>query len=133
MKAALLEVDFISNNFCEKDLNNDDIYTNVCYQYAVARHHFYTHSKAVELFVTYEPQFTQIGEWLKQLFGESEGKDKKGLLPDSVTFSTDLHSLGQFIQQGSPVFSVNLKDFVWKTYRHIFHSHPVPENHDDAL
>ena len=87
----------------QKDLNNDDIYSNPCYQYAVARHYFYTHNKAVELYVTYEPQFTQIGEWLKQLFGESEGKDKKGLLPDSVTFSTDLHSLGQYVQDGSPI------------------------------
>ncbi len=103
--AAGLDIDqlMLGCATAQKDLNNDDIYTNVCYQYAVARHHFYTHNKAVELFVTYEPQFTQIGEWLKQLFGESEGKDKKGLLPDSVTFSTDLHSLGQFIQQGSPV------------------------------
>lgn len=87
----------------QKDFNNDDIHTNVCYQYAISRHYFYTHNKAVELYVTYEPQFTQIGEWLKQLFGESEGKDKKGLLPDSVTFSTDLHSLGQFVQDGSPI------------------------------
>lgn len=88
----------------KKDFAGDDIDENICYRYAVARHYFYTHGKAVELFVTYEPQFTQIGEWLKQLFGESEGKQKKGLLPDSVTFSTDLHSLGQFIQQGSPIF-----------------------------
>lgn len=103
--AAGLDIDqlMLGCSTAQKDLNNDDIYTNVCYQYAIARHYFYTHNKAVELFVTYEPQFTQIGEWLKQLFGESEGKDKKGLLPDSVTFSTDLHSLGQFIQQGSPV------------------------------
>ena len=103
--AAGLDIDqlMLGCATAQKDLNNDDIYTNVCYQYAIARHYFYTHNKAVELFVTYEPQFTQIGEWLKQLFGESEGKDKKGLLPDSVTFSTDLHSLGQFIQQGSPV------------------------------
>lgn len=85
------------------DFNNDDIYTNQCYQYAISRHYFYTHNKSVELYVTYEPQFTQIGEWLKQLFGESEGKNKKGLLPDSVTFSTDLHSLGQFVQDGSPI------------------------------
>lgn len=103
--AAGLDIDqlMLGCSTAQKELNNDDIYTNVCYQYAIARHYFYTHNKAVELFVTYEPQFTQIGEWLKQLFGESEGKDKKGLLPDSVTFSTDLHSLGQFIQQGSPV------------------------------
>jgi glucose-6-phosphate isomerase len=53
------------------------------------------------MFVLYEPQYTQIGEWCKQLFGESEGKEGKGLLPDSATFSTDLHSLGQFIQEGT--------------------------------
>lgn len=87
----------------QKDFDNDDLKTNICYQYAVCRNYFLNHNKQVELFVTYEPQFTQIGEWLKQLFGESEGKEKKGLLPDSVTFSTDLHSLGQFIQEGSPV------------------------------
>jgi glucose-6-phosphate isomerase len=55
------------------------------------------------MFVTYEPQMTMIGEWLKQLFGESEGKDGKALFPASATFTTDLHSMGQFIQQGSKV------------------------------
>jgi len=55
------------------------------------------------MFVTYEPRLTQLSEWFKQLFGESEGKEGKGLLPDSATFSTDLHSLGQFIQEGSKV------------------------------
>ena len=59
--------------------------------------------KTVEMFITYEPQFTQLGEWFKQLFGESEGKEGKGLLPTSATFSTDLHSLGQFIQEGTPL------------------------------
>ncbi len=83
--------------------DNDDLDNNICYKYAVCRNYFYKNNRQVELFVTYEPHHSQIGEWLKQLFGESEGKDKKGLLPDSVTFSTDLHSLGQFIQQGSPV------------------------------
>lgn len=85
------------------DFDNDDLDNNICYQYAVARNYFYTHGKCVEMYVTYEPQHTQIGEWLKQLYGESEGKEKKGLLPSSVTFSTDLHSLGQFIQDGSPI------------------------------
>lgn len=85
------------------DFDNDDLSHNICYQYAVARNYFYNHDKKVEMYVTYEPHHTQIGEWLKQLFGESEGKEKKGLLPDSVTFSTDLHSLGQFIQDGSPI------------------------------
>lgn len=84
--------------------DNDDLYQNICYQYACSRDYFYRKAKkSCELFVTYEPQFTQIGEWLKQLFGESEGKMKKGLFPTSATFSTDLHSLGQFIQDGSPV------------------------------
>ena len=55
------------------------------------------------MFVTYEQQMSQLSEWLKQLFGESEGKEKKGLLPTSATFSTDLHSLGQFIQDGTPL------------------------------
>ena len=63
----------------------------------------YRHNHPVELYVTYEPQMAQISEWLKQLFGESEGKEKKALFPASVTFSTDLHSLGQFIQDGSPI------------------------------
>lgn len=83
--------------------DNADLMNNDCYKYAVIRNYFYNHQKQVELFVVYEPSLTQIGEWLKQLFGESEGKDGKGLLPDSVTFSTDLHSMGQFIQEGSPL------------------------------
>lgn len=103
--AAGLDIDALMNGCAaaKKDFDNPDLKTNLAYQYAVCRNYFLNHNKQVELFVTYEPHFTQIGEWLKQLFGESEGKDKKGLLPDSVTFSTDLHSLGQFIQQGSPV------------------------------
>ncbi len=87
------------------EFDNDDLMTNVCYQYAVARHYLHkSEEKSIEMFVTYEPSFTQLGEWLKQLFGESEGKDGKGLLPDSATFSTDLHSLGQYIQEGTPCF-----------------------------
>ena len=85
------------------ELNNQDIKTNPCYQYAVTRDYMYRHKKQVEMFVTYEPSLTMIGEWLKQLFGESEGKQHRGLLPTSVTFSTDLHSLGQFIQDGTPL------------------------------
>lgn len=63
----------------------------------------YRSGKSVELFVVYEPQFAMFNEWLKQLYGESEGKEHKGLFPASVNFSTDLHSLGQFIQDGSPL------------------------------
>jgi glucose-6-phosphate isomerase len=79
-----------------------EISTNLAVQYAIARHQLYQ-EKAVEMFVTYEPHMTMISEWLKQLFAESEGKESKGLLPGSVNFSTDLHSVGQFIQEGSPV------------------------------
>ena len=57
--------------------------------------------KGIEVFSCYEPRFVQMGEWLKQLYGESEGKDHKGLFPASVAFTTDLHSMGQFIQDGS--------------------------------
>ncbi len=81
----------------------DDLSKNPCYQYAVARDYFYRHGKSVDLFVSYEPSLTQLGEWFKQLFGESEGKNRQGLFPVSVTFSTDLHSLGQFVQDGTPL------------------------------
>ena len=80
-----------------------DLKNNLCYRYAVTRDYMFRHGKPVEMYVTYEPQMTQISEWLKQLFGESEGKEKKGLFPASATFSTDLHSLGQFIQDGTPL------------------------------
>ena len=86
-----------------EEFDNDDLKNNICYRYAVTRDFMLNHNKPVELYVTYEPQMSQLSEWLKQLFGESEGKNKKGLLPGSVTFSTDLHSLGQFIQDGSPI------------------------------
>ena len=86
-----------------KEFDNDDLKKNMCYRYAVSRDYMLHHGKSVEMYVTYEPQMSQLSEWLKQLFGESEGKEKKGLLPGSVTFSTDLHSLGQFIQDGSPI------------------------------
>ena len=83
--------------------DNADLDKNLCYRYAVTRDYMYRHGKPVELYVTYEQQMSQISEWLKQLFGESEGKKKKGLFPASVTFSTDLHSLGQFVQDGTPI------------------------------
>lgn len=85
------------------DTDHPEIEANLAYKYAVTRDYFYHHHRPVELFVFYENQYTQLGEWLKQLYGESEGKDRKGLWPSSATFSTDLHSLGQFIQDGSPL------------------------------
>ena len=83
--------------------NEPDMYKNDCYTYAALRNAFYRKGKSVELLVSYEPRFTMMAEWFKQLFGESEGKDNKGLFPASVTFSTDLHSMGQFIQDGSRI------------------------------
>ncbi|MBP3868276.1 MAG: glucose-6-phosphate isomerase [Solobacterium sp.] len=85
------------------DLNTDDLSKNDAYQYAVARRILQNQGYNVEMFVTYEPQLQCLGEWFKQLMGESEGKEGKGILPDSATFSTDLHSLGQFIQEGKKV------------------------------
>lgn len=76
---------------------------NEAYKYAVLRHIFDEEGYASELLVTYDPRYVQLGEWWKQLFGESEGKDHTGLFPTAATFTTDLHSLGQFIQEGSPV------------------------------
>lgn len=72
---------------------------NPCYQYVAMRNALYEKGRHVELYACYEPGFAMMNEWLKQLFGESEGKDGKGIFPASVIFSTDLHSLGQFIQE----------------------------------
>ena len=76
---------------------------NDCYKYAAARNILYRKGKSVELMAAYEPNFTMMNEWYKQLYGESEGKDNKGLMPTSVIFSTDLHSMGQFVQEGSRI------------------------------
>lgn len=73
---------------------------NECYKYAVARNLLYESDESIEMLVTYEPKMHYMIEWWKQLFGESEGKDGKGLFPAGAEFTTDLHSLGQYIQEG---------------------------------
>ncbi|MGM9682014.1 MAG: glucose-6-phosphate isomerase [Eubacteriales bacterium] len=78
-----------------------DIDKNDCAKYAAVRNILYRGGKATEILVNYEPCAAMLNEWWKQLYGESEGKDHKGLFPASVIFSTDLHSLGQFIQDGT--------------------------------
>ena len=78
-----------------------DVEENECLKYAALRNILYRQGKATEILVNYEPYAAMFNEWWKQLYGESEGKDGKGLFPASVIFSTDLHSLGQFIQDGS--------------------------------
>ncbi|CAM3840841.1 glucose-6-phosphate isomerase [Alkalicoccus chagannorensis] len=77
-----------------------DIENNEAYQYAAVRHALYQKGKTIELMVNYEPALHYTGEWWKQLYGESEGKDGKGLFPAAADFSTDLHSLGQYVQDG---------------------------------
>ncbi|WP_411501832.1 glucose-6-phosphate isomerase [Brevibacillus centrosporus] len=77
-----------------------DLEKNESYQYAAVRNVLYRKGKSIELLVNYEPSLHYVAEWWKQLFGESEGKDQKGLFPASVDFSTDLHSMGQYVQEG---------------------------------
>ena len=77
-----------------------DVNTNDCYKYAAMRNILYRKGKAVEMMISYEPDYTMMNEWFKQLYGESEGKCGKGLFPSSAVFSTDLHSLGQYVQEG---------------------------------
>ena len=76
---------------------------NIAWQYAAARNALYDAGKSVELLVGYEPAFRFFAEWWKQLYGESEGKEGKGLLPASVEFTADLHSMGQYIQEGQRI------------------------------
>lgn len=80
--------------------NSPCIKENDCYKYAAIRNILYNKGKTTEICVSYEPCYTMMNEWWKQLYGESEGKDQKGLFPASVVFSTDLHSMGQYIQDG---------------------------------
>lgn len=84
----------------QDDFSCFDIKANDCYKYAAIRHILYTKGYTTEILVSYEPSFTMMSEWYKQLFGESEGKNNRGIFPSSVTFSTDLHSMGQYIQEG---------------------------------
>ena len=82
------------------EYSNENVEENACYQYAAVRNALLRKGKTTEIIVNYEPCMQYFGEWWKQLYGESEGKDGKGLYPSSVNFSTDLHSLGQYIQDG---------------------------------
>lgn len=95
----------------QRALLNPDFGSNACLRYAAYRNILLRRGKAIEIFTSYEPRFVQMGEWLKQLFGESEGKDHKGLFPASVAFTTDLHSMGQFIQDGSRNLFETVIDF----------------------
>jgi glucose-6-phosphate isomerase len=84
-----------SEEFSESELED-----NLAYQYAAVRNALYNRGKTIEMLINYEPGLQYFSEWWKQLFGESEGKDQKGIFPASANFSTDLHSLGQYVQDG---------------------------------
>lgn len=86
-----------------EEYQNTNLNENACYQYAALRNYQLNNGKDIEIFVDYEPQLHFTAEWWKQLMGESEGKDGKGLFPASVDYSTDLHSLGQYVQDGQRI------------------------------
>lgn len=87
-----------------KEYDNEDLTRNVCYQYGLLRYVLQQQGKIVEIFEVYEGRLRYFTEWLKQLFGESECKDGKGVIPMSLQMSTDLHSMGQFLQEGRQIF-----------------------------
>ena len=100
--AAGIDIDAIMKGAADarEAYKSDKIEENDCYKYAAIRNNLYRSGKKIEMMTAYEPDYTMFNEWFKQLFGESEGKDNKGIFPTSAVFSTDLHSLGQYIQQG---------------------------------
>ena len=105
---------------CSKD--------NDAYRYAMTRNILYRKGKVVETLAAFEPDFTMMNEWYKQLFGESEGKDQKGLMPTSCIFSTDLHSMGQFLQDGCRTMFETYVDI--KNTREDFYIEPLEGNFD---
>ena len=94
----------------EDKYSDSSLEYNQCYQYAVARNLLYERDKSVEMLVSYNPRMHYFIEWWKQLFGESEGKDGKGLFPSGAEFTTDLHSLGQYIQEGRKILFETVLD-----------------------
>lgn len=110
---AGIDIDALMSGACkaQNELCSENIEENPCLKYAAVRNCFYQKGKRLECFVSFEPAMAMFNEWLKQLFGESEGKDGKGLFPVSCVFSTDLHSLGQYIQEsgGSLMFETVVK------------------------
>lgn len=96
------DIDEIMNGALDamKLYSSDDLEENDCYKYAAIRNILYRKGKTVEMLVNYEPELQYFIEWWKQLYGESEGKDQKGIFPAGASFSTDLHSMGQYIQDG---------------------------------
>lgn len=102
MAIAGIDIDRVAEGImqAEKDFSVKDLHENLAYRYAVCRHILYENNKAIEVLVQYEPRLRYFSEWFKQLYGESEGKDGKGIFPASVINTMDLHSMGQYLQDG---------------------------------
>ena len=100
--AAGIDIDKLMDGAraAQEKYNDSDVKYNDCYQYAAVRNILYKQDKTMEIFANYEPKMHYFTEWLKQLFGESEGKENKGIFPAGVDLTTDLHSMGQYIQEG---------------------------------
>ena len=84
----------------QDNYNDSNLKYNECYQYAVLRNILYKDNKTIEVFANYEPKMHYMTEWLKQLYGESEGKEQEGIFPAGIDLTTDLHSMGQYMQEG---------------------------------
>lgn len=97
-----VEIETMMNGAAQarEDFGKSELTENAAYQYAAVRNALYNKGKTIEMLINYEPGLQYFAEWWKQLFGESEGKDQKGIYPSSANFSTDLHSLGQYVQEG---------------------------------
>ncbi|MBW3111138.1 glucose-6-phosphate isomerase [Bacillus sp. MCCB 382] len=97
-----VEIETMMNGAAQarEDFGKSELTENPAYQYAAVRNVLYNKGKTIEMLINYEPGLQYFAEWWKQLFGESEGKDQKGIYPSSANFSTDLHSLGQYVQEG---------------------------------
>lgn len=114
--SAGINIDRLLDGVYSAEKKYSSLENNDCYDYAVARNIMYKKKKKIELLVNYEPKLHYISEWWKQLFGESEGKEEKGIFPASIDNTTDLHSMGQYIQEGERILFetvINIK----KPYR----------------
>ncbi|HCX65926.1 MAG TPA: glucose-6-phosphate isomerase, partial [Eubacteriaceae bacterium] len=129
MAAAGIDIDAFMKgaNDAMHQINEDHSGNNPCYRYAASRNILNRKGKDLEILVSYEPDLAMFSEWWKQLFGESEGKDGKGIFPVSVSNSTDLHSLGQIIQQGKRNIFETVIQFDQEEGRQI-----VPKQKDDS-
>lgn len=132
MAVANIDIDDILDGalFASHVFDQRDITANDCYKYALIRNVLYQKGKVTEIMASYEPSFRYFIEWYKQLFGESEGKQNKGIFPAGVNFTTDLHSMGQFIQEGSRnIFETVINVEIDRT----FIKFPESKEDDDSL